>query len=154
MGALRASGELPADALWVSSTELKAVSTAKLLTSSDIGLDAELREAVRDPAWLSFDDFQATVLRSFAQPDTSVREGWEPLEVTRRRVTASARSAVERGAGRDVVLVGHGTAWTMLIAGLTGQPPDLEAWQAMQMPDHCALEWPHRIAQPWGSWSA
>ena len=53
VGALRASGELPADALWVSSTELKAVSTAKLLTSSDIGLDAELREAVRDPAWLS-----------------------------------------------------------------------------------------------------
>lgn len=37
--------------------------------------------------------------------------------------------------GDDVVLVGHGTAWTVLVAALTGRPPDLDAWAALRMPD-------------------
>jgi broad specificity phosphatase PhoE len=144
---------LPTSALWVSSTEPKAVATAQLLTSADLSLDDGLREADRDPAWLRLDEFHALVLQSFAEPEVSVRDGWEPLEATRARVSGSARAAVERADGGDVVLVGHGTAWTMLIAGCTGQPPDVEAWQHLQMPDHCALEWPDRIARPWGSWA-
>jgi len=40
----------------------------------------------------------------------------------------------ERGPG-DVVLVGHGTAWTLLVAELTGEPPDLERWRSLGMPD-------------------
>jgi broad specificity phosphatase PhoE len=39
-----------------------------------------------------------------------------------------------------VVLVGHGTAWTMLAAELTGAPPDLEAWAALAMPDVWVLD--------------
>lgn len=151
---LRASGVLPATAFWVSSTEAKAVETARLLTSAAVSLDGSLREAVRDAAWLSFEEFHSLVLRSFAEPDRSVRAGWEPLSVTQARVLSAAQAAVARAAGRDVVLVGHGTAWTMLVAGLTGEPPDIEAWSAMRMPDHCALEWPDRLVTPWGSWSA
>jgi broad specificity phosphatase PhoE len=150
---LRASGVLPLNAHWVSSTEAKAVATAKLLTTAELGLDDDLREAGRDPAWLQLDEFHALVLKSFGEPQTSVRDGWEPLDVTRARVTTSARAAVERAGGLDVVLVGHGTAWTMLVAGLTGRPPDVDAWEGMQMPDHCALDWPDRIARPWGSWA-
>src|SRR6476469_8934043 len=83
---LRASGVLPTNALWVSSTEAKAVATAKLLTSADLSLDDDLREASRDPAWLQVDEFHALVRQSFAEPETSVRDGWEPLDVTRARV--------------------------------------------------------------------
>lgn len=35
----------------------------------------------------------------------------------------------------DVVLVGHGTAWTLLVSHLTGRPPDLDRWESMEMPD-------------------
>jgi hypothetical protein len=32
-------------------------------------------------------------------------------------------------------LVGHGTAWTLLVAALTGEPPDLARWESLAMPD-------------------
>jgi broad specificity phosphatase PhoE len=35
----------------------------------------------------------------------------------------------------DVVLVGHGTAWTLLVADLTGRDPDLTRWASLGMPD-------------------
>ena len=35
----------------------------------------------------------------------------------------------------DVVLVGHGTAWTCLVSALRGAPPDLDAWESLAMPD-------------------
>jgi hypothetical protein len=34
-----------------------------------------------------------------------------------------------------VVLVGHGTAWTLLASELTGRPPDLARWAALRLPD-------------------
>jgi broad specificity phosphatase PhoE len=151
---LRTKGFLPSNALWVSSTEPKAVATARLLTGRAVRLDDDLREAGRDPAWLPSGEFSGAVLRSFAEPERAAREGWEPLAVTQRRVLAAARAAVAEGVGRDVVLVGHGTAWTMLVAALTGQPPDVTGWESMGLPDHCAVEWPGRVVRPWGCWRA
>lgn len=151
---LGASGVLPVAACWVSSSEPKAVATARLLTPGDVAVDDGLREARRDPAWLQVDTFHRLVLRSFAYPDVSVREGWEPLAETSARVARSARRAVREAAGRDVVLVGHGTALTMLVSALTGAAPDVAAWQTMPMPDHCALAWPDRVLSAWGAWSA
>lgn len=37
--------------------------------------------------------------------------------------------------GEDVVLVGHGTAWTVTVAELTGRAPDLDRWATLSMPD-------------------
>ncbi len=150
---LRVAGVLPNQAVWVSSTETKAVATASLLTAAEVRQDGDLREAVRDPAWLRLEEFHALVLQCFAAPGESVRAGWEPLAVTEARVVAAARDSIARADGHDVVLVGHGTAWTMLVSGLTGEPPDVAGWDSMQMPDHCALEWPSRIVAPWGSWN-
>ena len=42
-------------------------------------------------------------------------------------------------APEELVLAGHGTAWTLLVAALTGAAPDRQAWRAMQMPDRCLL---------------
>src|SRR4051812_43434758 len=91
---LRAAGVLPRDALWVSSTEPKAVATAAMLTADEVRLDDALREAERDPVWLDGGDFERLVLRSFAEPDVSVRQGWEPLTRTLVRVLAAAERAV------------------------------------------------------------
>jgi broad specificity phosphatase PhoE len=47
-----------------------------------------------------------------------------------------AAAAVLRGHGTGhVVLVGHGMAWTLLHAVLTGQEPDLDAWARLALPD-------------------
>jgi broad specificity phosphatase PhoE len=151
---LRTSGVLPSNALWVSSTETKAVATARLLSCPALGIDDDLREAGRDPAWLPGEEFSSAVLRSFVEPERAAHDGWEPLAVTQRRVLAATRAAVAEAVGRDVVLVGHGTAWTMLVAALTGQLPDVSGWESMGMPDHCAVEWPGRVVGPWGCWRA
>ena len=41
---------------------------------------------------------------------------------------AAVRRVLDVHAGEDVVLVGHGTAWTVLVAELTGAAPDLEIY--------------------------
>lgn len=151
---LGASGVLPDNAFWVSSSEPKAAATAHLLVAGDVRLDDGLREARRDPTWLERDELHRLVLLSFAHPHESVRAGWEPLGATQARALASARRAVHEAGGRDVVLVGHGTALTMLVSGLTGAAPAVDAWQSMRMPDHCALAWPDRLLAPWGAWDA
>jgi broad specificity phosphatase PhoE len=107
--------------------------TAQLLTDSDVGVVDDLREHERGDTWL--DDFPATVRRAFAEPDRAVAESWEPLSACRDRVTAAVRRIVDVHAGEEVVLVGHGTAWTLVVADLTGRDPDLDAWQALAMPD-------------------
>lgn len=39
-----------------------------------------------------------------------------------------------------MVLVGHGTAWTLLVAELTGSPADLARWDTLAMPDVIVVE--------------
>lgn len=136
--ALRRSGRLPEHARWFSSPEPKALATAHLLTDTEVAVVDGLREQVRDTAdWIA--DFPGTVRRAFADPDTSAHEGWEPLAVTRDRVVAVVRGLVDQHPGEDLVLVGHGTAWTALVAAWTGAPPDLDRWAALGMPDVIAL---------------
>jgi broad specificity phosphatase PhoE len=132
--ALRESGRLPTAARWFTSPEPKAVATAQLLTDAEAGIVDGLREQVRDTAaWL--DDFEAVVRRAFAEQAVPAWEGWEPLDATRDRVVPVVRGLLDEHPGEDLVLVGHGTAWTVLAAELTGSPPDLERWRALAFPD-------------------
>lgn len=132
--ALRESGRLPQYAAWFSSPEPKATATAQLLTEGDVGVLDDLREHERTSGeWL--DDFDAVVRRAFAEPDRSAHPGWEPLAACRDRVVPAVRRILDVHAGEDVVLVGHGTAWTVAVAALTGSAPDLDRWAALLMPD-------------------
>jgi broad specificity phosphatase PhoE len=136
---LRESGRLPAGAVWFTSPEPKAVATAQLLTEGEVGVVDDLREHVRgSTAWL--DDFTDTVARAFARPDVPAYDGWEPLAACRDRVVRAVRGILSAHAGEDVVLVGHGTAWTVLVAELTGAAPDLDRWRALAMPDLLVLD--------------
>lgn len=127
-------GRLPTDATWYSSPEPKAVATAQLLTEGEVGIVEGLREHVRDSTeWI--EDFPAVVRRAFAEPDLTAHPGWEPLSACRDRVLRSAGGILEAHAGEDVVMVGHGTAWTLLAAEVTGQSPDLDRWSTLKMPD-------------------
>jgi broad specificity phosphatase PhoE len=139
--ALRESGRLPAAAVWFTSPEPKAIATAQLLTEGEVGVVEGLREHVRASTdWL--EDFADTVARAFAAPDAPAYAGWEPLAACRVRVARAVRGILSAHAGEDVVLVGHGTAWTVLVAELTGAAPDLDRWRALAMPDLIVLDVP------------
>lgn len=162
---LRDSGVLPSEAAWFTSPERKTVQTAALLRPGTAAELDGIREAERSAVWLPGDEFEAAVRRSFQLPDQPATSGWEPLAATRARVVDAVRSTIvavtQRPAALDIVLVGHGTAWTLLVAELTGTPADLDGWAKMSMPDHCSLELDGsdpdrvtaRVASGWGSWA-
>ncbi|MGH3496495.1 MAG: histidine phosphatase family protein [Nocardioidaceae bacterium] len=142
--ALGAAGVLPSTDWWFCSPEPKAQQTAFVLHAGRIQIVDDLREAVRPADWLDDkEEFVAVVRHSLDVPADPVRPGWEPTRRVQERVVA----AVERLSGEvaltedaDVVMVGHGTAWTLLVAALTGAVPDLLAWQSMTMPDVAIVE--------------
>jgi broad specificity phosphatase PhoE len=82
------------------------------------------------------------VRRAFAEPDEPAWPGWEPLAVTRDRLLPAVRRILGETPGEDVVLCGHGTAWTLLVSELTGRPPDLDAWSRLRMPDLWCVDVP------------
>lgn len=129
---------LPAGAAWCSSPEPKALATAELLTDGDIGVLDDLREHERAAGWL--EDFQERVRAAFDQPARAVAPGWEPLEACRERVVPAVRRLLDVHRGQDLALVGHATAWTLVVAALTGEPPDLERWARSTTPDLWTLE--------------
>ena len=134
-------GRLPQGAAWYSSPEPKAFLTARLLTDEPIEVVPDLREHERAGSdWV--EDFEAVVHRAFARPDVPAHDGWEPLTRCRTRVVRAAATILSTHRGIDVVLVGHGTAWTCLVSALRGGPPDLEAWERLAMPDLIQCEVP------------
>lgn len=124
---------LPDDAAWFTSPEPKAARTAELLAGRPVDVVRDLREQERAAGQV--ENFPDVVVEAFARPDDVVHEGWEPLTRTRGRVSAAVRRILAEQVGRDVVLVGHGTAWTLLVAELTGAEPDLGRWRGLAMPD-------------------
>ena len=155
--ALAASDQIPDDAVWYSSPEPKALATAHLLahlcgsdtdesatrgtTAHECGCGAvtvvpELAEHRRDVRWFEdADEFRAAVRRAFEAPGSPAVPEWEPLAALGERLLPAVRRILDSHAGTDVVLAGHGTAWTLLVSELTGAPPDLDAWAALRMPD-------------------
>jgi broad specificity phosphatase PhoE len=128
---------LPSSAAWFCSPEPKAQQTAQLLTDSDVGIVEDLREHERGPGWL--DDFHDRVRAAFAQPELPAAPGWEPMTALAARLVPAVRRILDvhddLAGDRDVVLIGHGTAWTLLVAELTGREPDLARWASLGMPD-------------------
>jgi len=102
----------------------------------------ELREHERGVTpW--FDDVQEwrSVVRSaFTAPDRPALPGWEPLSRTAARLLPAVRRIISAHGDKEVVLVGHGTAWTLLVAELTDTPPDLDRWALLAMPDVIAVD--------------
>jgi broad specificity phosphatase PhoE len=148
---LARAGVLPLEARWCSSDEPKAVQTARMLAGgADVEQVPELREQRRPAGWV--DDYAVRIHRSLVRPDEPAADGWETADSTRERVVRAVRALVEETLG-DLVLVGHGTAWTLAVAELTGAPVDLAAWERLLLPDHCCLEG-EKVVRGWGSWRA
>jgi broad specificity phosphatase PhoE len=141
-------------ASWHSSDEPKAVATASALTDGEVEVVPMLREAGRADWFPLQDQFRAAVLAAFSEPTIAACPGWEPFDQTRARVRVSADEIVGRSPN-DVVLVGHGTAWTLLVSDITGQPPDLESWARLGLPDLCTLDLhTESVVRAWGTWQS
>ncbi|HEX3221608.1 MAG TPA: histidine phosphatase family protein [Nocardioides sp.] len=137
--ALRTSGRLPVAATWFSSPERKARETAARLTDEPVAVVDDLAEQRREARWFATaEELRDVVRAAFARPDVAAVPEW-PLSVTRERVVAAVHRLRAAHPG-DLVLVGHGTAWTVLAAALTGAPPDLDAWARLAMPDLWVVE--------------
>jgi broad specificity phosphatase PhoE len=150
---LRSSGALPTAARWFASPEPKALATARALTTAAVGVVDGLREAQRGPEWFDDETFKSVVRRSLLEPQIAAHSGWEPASQAQARVAGAVERIAASCPGDALVLVGHGGAWTLLVAALTGQPPDLEAWLSMRMPDHCAIDREDRlVTSAWGAW--
>lgn len=151
LGELRASGALPEHGRWFSSPEPKAHESARLLTDSSVTVYDALGEVAR-PRWL--DDFPERVRRGFAEPDVPAAPGWETYTAARQRIARAVRKLRDGLDGVDVVVVGHGMALTLLVAELTGAPPDVGAWERLASPDHCVIDGtgPGVVTRPWGHW--
>jgi broad specificity phosphatase PhoE len=136
LAALAVSGRLPTRAAWYSSPEPKAIGTARRLTDRPVTVVDALAEHHRGVHWFADPaDFRAAVRRAVEAPDEPAVDEWEPLSATRDRLVPAVHRILEAPPGQEVVLVGHGTAWTLLVSELTGRPADLEAWAALRMPD-------------------
>lgn len=141
---LRDAHVLPIGARWVSSPEPKAHGTATVLRGTGVDVCVDLVEQKRGARRL--DDqarFEDTMRRAVSSPAVPAEAGWEPVTVTAMRVVGAVRALMKTTAG-DLVLVGHGTAWTPLVAELTSAVPDLAAWRSMRLPDACVLD----VSQP------
>ena len=136
--AARERWALPVDATWCSSPEPKAHRTAELLRGRAVDTVQDLREAGRPAVWQDGAGFAQTVERSFADPDRPAAPGWETTNATRGRVVAAVHDLLATSPD-ELVLVGHGTAWTLLVAALAAAASDRRAWRAMRMPDRCEL---------------
>lgn len=124
---------LPSRASWFCSPEPKAQQTAQLLTDGDVGIIDELREHERAAGWV--DDFADKVRAAFAEPELPAAPGWEPMVALGARLVPAVRRILDVHGDDDVVLVGHGSAWTLLVAELSGHEPDLVRWASLGMPD-------------------
>jgi broad specificity phosphatase PhoE len=131
VGDVRALGShLPRHPRWFSSPEPKALGTARLLTEEPVSVVDEPREHERHMTdW--FPDFGDVVRRAFEHPDAPAYAGWEPLARTRQRVVSAVVAILEQHPDSEIVLVGHGTAWTLLRAALLGEEPDLAWWSGL-----------------------
>lgn len=137
-------------AAWYSSDEPKAVETARLLRAGPVCVWPALREAHRSDWFATHEEFREAVLKAFSQTSRAAFPGWEPLDETRQRVSEALAQIVDQRGG-DVVLVGHGTAWTLLISEITGNEPDLSAWTKLRTPDLCTLDLDTRsVRRRWG----
>lgn len=150
LAALRTSGRIPADAVWYSSPEPKALGTAEALASGKVTVVEDLREMERPAGpWLGGKEWHANVSRSMLSLDVPALPGWETGRAVTERIVAAVRALPVAG---DVALAGHGTAFTLLVAALTGAPPDLDGWRRMALPDHLAMDGAEVVLGWHGDW--
>ena len=132
----------------VSSDEPKAVETAEIVAQR-LGVPsasvAGLHEQLRDTApYLGREDFEAAIAWLFDEP-SKVVFGEESADAAADRfgaaveaLLADERAAETSTAGRDQVVVAHGTVIALYVARVAGIEP-FPLWQSLGLPSYVVL---------------
>lgn len=167
--ALTAAPGFPRHGRWVSSSEPKAIDTARRLREmlgqqpGDVHPSAALGEMHRPAVWADAATFGRDVERSFQNPAEPAALGWESavsvLDRVREEVVGRCDQAMSEGSA-SIVLVGHGAAWSLLVATILDRPVDVAAWRRMRTPDWCVLDvavtagvLTGSLIADWGAWA-
>ena len=127
----------------VSSVEPKAVETAEIVAQR-LGVPSArlpgLHEQLRDTApYLGDDDFQAAIAWLFDEPNKVVF-GEESADAAGDRFAAAVDALAEdaAAAGRDAIVVAHGTVISLYVARVAGIEP-FPLWQSLGLPSYVVL---------------
>ena len=130
-------------AILVSSTEPKAVQTARLI-AQQLGLEMTsrdgLREHKRSGEFLPKSTFHSNIQASFANP-TKVEFGRESCDELGLRIEDEVHKALSRVPDSNVMLVTHGTAMTSFIMRHWQVDP-FEVWKSLGLPAYLAFTLP------------
>ncbi len=123
----------------VSSTEVKAIETARLSSGREPLIDPALDE-VRRPWTPGFAD----ALRDYFEG--RVPAGWEEPQIAVGR----AIDALERHAsGRGAAFFSHASLLALMMAEIEGVPPSYDGWSQIRFAGWCEIDWPsRRIVKP------
>ena len=127
----------------VSSVEPKAVETAEIVAQR-LGVPSArlpgLHEQLRDTApHLGDEDFQAAIAWLFDEPNKVVF-GEESADAAGDRFSAAVDALAEDAAvaGRDAIVVAHGTVISLYVARVAGIEP-FPLWQSLGLPSYVVL---------------
>jgi broad specificity phosphatase PhoE len=128
----------------LASREPKAAETARIVgahlglaVSLADGLHEHLRQSV---GWLERTVFEAAVADFFARPAELVF-GEETAQAAEARFAAALERALVPHAGRNVVVVAHGTVIVLFVARLAGVAP-FPLWRSLGLPALVGIDWP------------
>ncbi len=122
--------------LIVSSSELKALETARIIASYHhltplVNNQLNEHERSRFP-FLSESDFREAMIDLFRYP-TELIFGSETADEARERFEIAIKRHLLANSGEDIVIVSHGTVLALFIAKLLGVEP-YDIWRVMSMP--------------------
>lgn len=127
----------------VSSVEPKAVETAEIVAQR-LGVPSAsmpgLHEHLRDAApYLGDDDFHTAIAWLFDEPNKVVF-GEESADAAADRFSAAVDALAEdaAAAGRDAIVVAHGTVIALYVALVAGIEP-FPLWQSLGLPSYVVL---------------
>jgi broad specificity phosphatase PhoE len=127
----------------VTSQEPKAQETGEIIAGV-LNLPWEtaagLHEHRRTGEFFSQEQFQQQVREFFARPSELVF-GLETAEQAGRRFSEAVSRVVEEHAGKNILIVAHGTVMTLFITAYNPIKP-VPFWQQLKMPDFVVLTQP------------
>jgi broad specificity phosphatase PhoE len=78
--------------------------------------------------FMPYDEFMNAVMKFFKKPDESCR-GWETANASMKRVSSCVEDIMKKSHEENVVLVGHGAAFALLLSYLKSVEPSFDLCQ-------------------------
>lgn len=115
-----------------SSTEPKAKAVAEMAAqkyNTPIFTNEALVEIDHSATgFMPYDQFMDTVMDFFKKPDESCL-GWETARKAMKRVSECVEDVMKKSQGGNIVLVGHGVAFALLLSYIKGIEPSFDLCQ-------------------------